>query len=71
MLLELLLGAGFAALYGWEIVGLGLLGPNFPRDLHAAIPPILHHQVIAHLVLISLMFVATWIDIDEKTIPMR
>ena len=69
MLLELCLGAGFAALYGWEVVGLGLLGPDFPHHLDSAIPPILLHEYIAHVLLISLMFVATWIDIDEKTIP--
>jgi prepilin signal peptidase PulO-like enzyme (type II secretory pathway) len=69
MLLELLAGAAFAALYWWETVAAGLLGPEVPRPLDPDLLPVLHHQYVAHAILFWLMWVATWIDIDEKTIP--
>ncbi|MGA2065202.1 MAG: prepilin peptidase [Thermoguttaceae bacterium] len=70
MLLELALGATFALLYWWEIGALGLLGlvgpPQAPRP---ALMMLLHHQYAAHAVLLSFMWMAIWIDIDERTIP--
>ena len=65
MLVELLSGVGFAALYWWEIDRLGLLLPGVPRPSAA----VLHATCAAHLVLVSLMLVASLIDCDEKIIP--
>jgi prepilin signal peptidase PulO-like enzyme (type II secretory pathway) len=66
LLIELLTGAGFAALYWWEVCQARLLpaaaGPAFD-------PWLLHAQFLAHAILIALMIVATFIDFDEKTIP--
>ena len=64
LLIELCFGFGFAGWASWEING-GLL-PS------ARFLPSLNQQVVTlipHLVLISLMAVATFIDLDEKTIP--
>jgi prepilin signal peptidase PulO-like enzyme (type II secretory pathway) len=69
MLLELAGGVLFAFLYGWEIAAAGLLPPDFPRPLGRDMLGILHHGYIAHVVLLLAMWVASWIDIDEKTIP--
>jgi len=69
MLLELLCGIAFAALYWWEIGQSGLLPPNVPRPLPADWIAVLHYQFAAHLILIALMLVASMIDVDEKTIP--
>ena len=65
MLVELLLGVGFAALHLWEIDRLGLILPGVPRPSTA----VLHATCAAHLVLVSLMLVASLIDCDEKIIP--
>ena len=69
MLVGTLVAAALPALYWWELVELGLLGP-------AVIPPpadpvlaMLHAQYLAHLLLMSLMLVASLIDADEKIIP--
>lgn len=69
LLLELLAGLGFAALYWWEIGRQGLLPSDAPTFAQPGIQAILHAQFTAHLVLISLMLVASVIDADEKTIP--
>jgi len=66
MLIELACGAGFAALYWWEMTG--HLAPPIAGMIQQG-PADLHAQVVSHLILISLMMVATFIDIDEKTIP--
>lgn len=65
MLVELLAGAGLAALYWWEIHQHGLILPGVapPSGL------VLHATLASHLVLISLMIVASLIDVDEKIIP--
>jgi prepilin signal peptidase PulO-like enzyme (type II secretory pathway) len=65
MLLELAAGAGFAGLYWWEVRQAGLYPPTVP------VPDAwtLHAQYLIHVLLISLMTVATFIDFDEKTIP--
>jgi leader peptidase (prepilin peptidase)/N-methyltransferase len=66
LLLELTVAVGFAALYAYEVGG-GLA----PR----VVPPAplsmltIHLQYAAHVVLISLLLVATFIDFDEQTIP--
>jgi len=65
MLLELAAGVGLAALYWWEIQCLGLL----PSKVPPPDPWILYGQYLVHVLLISLMTVATFIDFDEKTIP--
>lgn len=66
-LIEVGLAAGLAALYLFEMRG-GLDPPNvrqLPLDeLHQ-----LHQRFMAHAVLICLMTVATFIDLDEQTIP--
>lgn len=68
-LVELLTGFGFAAMYHWEIVRLGLVpaipAPNMPLAWTA----LFHATYFAHMVLICLMIVASLIDIDEKIIP--
>jgi len=73
MLLEIAMGIGFAALYWWGVEQSGLLpvpGLQKPpasalRVTHAT----LHLSLLSHLILMCLMTVATFIDIDEKTIP--
>jgi leader peptidase (prepilin peptidase) / N-methyltransferase len=69
MLVELLAGLGFAALYWWEVGQAGLLPPESPHSFGPGIFPILHMEYAAHMLLISLMIVASLIDVDEKTIP--
>ena len=82
MLLEIAMGAAFAALYWWETEDQGLilqelkdfwkqLGPMFPQFVPARdkLQSILHAEYFSHLVLIWLMVVASMIDVDEKTIP--
>jgi prepilin signal peptidase PulO-like enzyme (type II secretory pathway) len=67
MLLELSLAAGLAALYAWEMHG-GL----FPLPVRlAAVQHVLelHAQFLSHALLILLLAVATFIDLDEQTIP--
>lgn len=66
LLLELISGAGLAALYVWEISG------NLAPPLPLVAPPsalMLHHEFVSHMLLILLMLAATFIDFDEKTIP--
>ncbi len=77
MLIELLLGAALAALYWWECQQ-GLLPtsilPNtwgsgpIPFTM-AQSPERIHAQFLAHAILIVLMTVASFIDIDERMIP--
>lgn len=69
MLVELLLGAGLALLYWWEIERLGLLPPGMPRPVPRDTLATLHAQYASHVVLILLMLVASLIDADEKIIP--
>ena len=72
LLLEVLTGIGFAALCWWEIDRAGLLLADLPRPLPAdlsGLSSILHGHLAVHLLLISLMIVASMIDIDEKIIP--
>ena len=69
MLLELASGTLFALLYWWEIEAAGLLGLDPSQPLKPDVMTLLHHQCVAHLVLLSFMWMASWIDLDEKTIP--
>ncbi len=63
---ELATGIGFATLYWFEVATVGVYsGPGMGQPGWAT----LHAQYLAHLVLISLMLVATFIDFDEQTIP--
>ncbi len=71
LLLELAMGIGFAALYWYEVDQ----GAVLVRGRGVFVPPpllsswVAHVQFLSHLVLISLMMVATFIDLDEQTIP--
>jgi prepilin signal peptidase PulO-like enzyme (type II secretory pathway) len=67
LLIELATGIGFAVLY-WGEVDQRWLWPALPD---VAAPPLtaLYAQCFSHLVLVSLMIVATFIDFDEQTIP--
>jgi leader peptidase (prepilin peptidase)/N-methyltransferase len=70
LLIELATGLGFAALYLWEMGEHHV--PWLPGSATASAVPMqlmLHAAFVAHLVLISLMVIATFIDFDEKTIP--
>ncbi|NIL97776.1 MAG: prepilin peptidase, partial [Planctomycetales bacterium] len=76
LIVELLTAAGFAALYAWEIerqsLFLDLLPLPLPppgRLLAPLSPALLHWPLGSHYALIVLMLMATFIDIDEKTIP--
>jgi len=67
LLIELATGLAFAALYWAEVdqrwlwpVGSGVTEPDAAT---------LHAQYLSHIILISLMIVATFIDFDEQTIP--
>lgn len=67
LLIELSMGIGFAALYWYEVDQAAVLKSDGPF----MIPPplVLHLQLLSHLILLSLMMVATFIDFDEQTIP--
>jgi leader peptidase (prepilin peptidase)/N-methyltransferase len=62
LLIEIGVGLIFAALYWFEVVHWGVTRVNLG-------PATLHIQYFSHLVLLVLMFVATFIDFDEQTIP--
>lgn len=66
LLIELVCTLGIPALYWYELQG-GLV-PQVPA---AAAPTVLtlHLQFLSHLILLSLLTVATFIDFDEQTIP--
>ncbi len=67
LLIELAVGGGLAAWYGWEVVCGGLLPTSLRPPVGLSL--LLHAQFLSHVTLISLMIVATFIDFDEKTIP--
>ncbi|MGA2616398.1 MAG: prepilin peptidase [Thermoguttaceae bacterium] len=77
MLIELATGGLFAGLYWWEVGQLGLLPPELRRIpiawlatiCHCPLPTLLDGQYMAHVILLTLMLAATWIDLDEQTIP--
>src|SRR6478672_9080451 len=68
MLLELCMGAALAALYWWEVGRFGLIRG---QALGVVIPPLgpLYWQYMSHVLLLSLMLAASFIDIDEKIVP--
>jgi prepilin signal peptidase PulO-like enzyme (type II secretory pathway) len=66
LLIELCSGFGLAAFYAWMMRG-GLL-PAEARQIAEA-GAAAHSQFLAHAVLFALMLVATFIDLDEQTIP--
>lgn len=65
MLLELVFPMAMCVLYEYEIQG--ALHPQQP--LHAGLLREIHFEYTSHAILFSLMLVATFIDLDEKTIP--
>jgi prepilin signal peptidase PulO-like enzyme (type II secretory pathway) len=72
MLLELTFGIGIAALYWLEIGELIVnRAPAFPGiwPNGAAAMTLVHFQFAIHVVLLVLLAMATFIDIDEQTIP--
>jgi leader peptidase (prepilin peptidase) / N-methyltransferase len=72
MLLELIFALGMPALFWMEIVKCGLnTSPLFPglRPTDPQFGVALIQQFSIHVVLLAFMVVATFIDIDEQTIP--
>ncbi len=67
MLVELAMGVGLMALYGWEVFEHRLY-PEMVPNLVISVG-ILHQQYFSHVVLITLMVAASLIDVDEMTIP--
>lgn len=75
MLLEIGTGVLFAWLYSWTVEGLNTV----PAWFAAPVPPgalvaddlvtAVHMQFVSQLILVALMIVASFIDIDEKIIP--
>jgi leader peptidase (prepilin peptidase) / N-methyltransferase len=66
LLIELACAITFPALCWWEITG------HLARNQVSVLPPLeitLHHQFVSHAILLALMLVATFIDLDEKTVP--
>jgi leader peptidase (prepilin peptidase) / N-methyltransferase len=74
---ELLMGAGFAALWWWEVDRQGLVAAQFsalpigglPMGMLVAPAWNTYATFASHALLVSLMAAASLIDIDEKTIP--
>jgi prepilin signal peptidase PulO-like enzyme (type II secretory pathway) len=76
MLIELGFGLSLASLYWWEVEQWGLfpelmtMRPGQAVSLLAPLTLTMTHQQFAvHVILLALMLVATFIDIDEKMIP--
>lgn len=79
IVVELLLGALFAGLYWWEVAQCGILDlpqlinkvdGTIIRDVPSlATWRILHVIFLGHLILVTLMLVASLIDFDERVIP--
>jgi prepilin signal peptidase PulO-like enzyme (type II secretory pathway) len=67
MMIELAIAIGFSVLYWAELSG-WLLPVQFANGA-PGLKTILHSQFLAHVILISLMAMATFIDFDEQTIP--
>ena len=62
LLIELFVGLAFAALYWFEVEKFGVTRMNIGAAA-------LHIQFVSHVILLTLMIVATFIDFDEQTIP--
>ncbi len=75
--IELFTGLLLAALYWYEIGQWGLLSPDLSARLQlpgnqiarAAALADMHWEYLAHVLLMAFMIVASFIDLDEKTIP--
>ena len=65
--IELALACGLALLYWWEVES-GLIPLSIAKSTPLPTPWI-HAQFLAHAILIVLMTTASFIDVDEKTIP--
>lgn len=66
--LELVCALGLPGLYAWYTAG--RLTPALPLVGLEPVPlATLHHLFVAHSLLAALMLIATFIDLDEKTIP--
>ncbi len=71
LLIELVWGLGLVWFYNWQIGG-GLFGGQIDqivRQQSGVIDVWTHTWFMFHLVLFALLTVATFIDLDEKTIP--
>lgn len=74
---ELLMGAGWAALWWWEVMHQGLVADQIAALANGAVPlgaitaPVwtTYATFASHALLVALMAAASLIDIDEKTIP--
>jgi prepilin signal peptidase PulO-like enzyme (type II secretory pathway) len=66
MLIEAGTGIGLVALYWWEVDSHGMMPAASSPPYDTAM---LHVQYACHVLLFSLMLVATFIDFDEQTIP--
>lgn len=81
LVIEAAMGLGLAALYWWEVVRQGLVydqvhsllikvvGGPVPLPLPVVSDGLTHAVFLGHVVLITLMAAASFIDIDEKIIP--
>jgi leader peptidase (prepilin peptidase)/N-methyltransferase len=74
LLVELATAAMFVVLYLWDVEWSGALvvagaAPPTADFLNGNLSLVLHARWAAHVVLVSLMLVASLIDFDEKTIP--
>lgn len=72
MMIELFGGLGLVGLYWWELGAFAInVSPQFPnfRPTGEDAATILQAQFAIHVVLLTLMAVATFIDFDEQTIP--
>ena len=68
MLVEVLCGFGLPWLYWWEIHE-GALLPFVFAPVPVSLLLAMHVQFVGHVLLITLMLIASLIDADEKTIP--
>ena len=70
LLIEIAWAVGLPAFYLWQVGG-GLTdaATTFPGGLPASWPVLAETWFWGHAVLIALMFIATFIDFDEKIIP--
>lgn len=73
LVLEVLTGLLLAGLYLWEVGELGLLFHPLPKpgdmQLVAPLVPALEIIVAGHCLLVVFLLAATFIDLDEQTIP--
>jgi len=79
--IEVAMGLGLAALYWWEVAQQGLVYPQvqnlfiaanvgaIPLTLPVVSDGVTHAMFLCHVVIITLMMAASFIDIDEKIIP--